>query len=120
MTEKRLLVVDDKPEMGELVRRVADNLGYEVKVTIHGEDFMRVFDSFDPTTVVLDIVMPNIDGIELVKWLNDRGCRANVLVASAYNPNYAEMAESLGKASGLNISFIQKPFRVADLRAALS
>ena len=120
MGDRRLLVVDDRPELGELVRRVAEDIGYEVQVTVHANEFMRIFGSFDPTVVVLDIVMPDIDGIELVKWLYERGATAKVFVTTAFNPHYAQMAEALGEAKGLDVSLIKKPFRIAELRAALS
>lgn len=120
MNGKRLLLVDDLPDMGRIVERVAEQLGYEVQVTTHGKEFMQVYDSFNPTTVFLDIVMPGIDGIELIGWLNRRKCSAEIFVASAFNPKYAELAEKLGAAKGLDISYIVKPFRIADLRAVLA
>jgi DNA-binding NtrC family response regulator len=120
MTDKRLLIVDDLPALGEVVSRVAGNMGYEVRVTTHAEDFKRDYDNFDPTTVVLDIVMPDVDGIELIGWLIERKCDAKILVASAYNPDYARMAETLGTAKGLKISFIEKPYRVSELRTSLA
>lgn len=120
MAEKRLLVVDDRPELGEIVRRAAEGIGYDVQVTVHAHEFMRVFEEFDPTVVVLDIVMPEIDGIELVEWLYERGTDAKVFVTTAYSLHYAQMAEALGKARGLDVSFIKKPFRIAELRDALS
>ncbi len=119
MDIKRLLIVDDQPALGEIVRRTAEGLGYEVKVTTHAEEFMAEFDTFDPTAIVLDIVMPDIDGIELVGWLVDRECCARILVASGYNKRYAKMAETLGVAKGLEISFLEKPYRIAELRDAL-
>lgn len=120
MADKRLLVVDDQPALGEIVRRAAEEMGYEVRVAVHAEEFMEAFDAFAPTVVVLDIVMPDIDGIELVSWLVARKCQAKILVASGYNARYAKMAETLGADKGLQISFLEKPFRIADLRAALS
>lgn len=120
MTEKRLLIVDDEPDMSEVVRRVAEDLGYEVQVAVDGREFMRTFDSFNPTVVVLDIVMPGMDGIELVKWLHTRGCSARIFVASAFNLEYAKMAEMLGEAEGLDVKLLKKPFQIAALRAALS
>jgi DNA-binding response OmpR family regulator len=119
MTEKRLLVVDDQPELGEAVRHVAVEMGYDVLVMTHGKDFMQAFEVFQPTTVMVDIIMPDIDGIELVNWLYDRGCEAKVLVASASHPEYAILAKSIGDAKGLNITSIEKPFKTATLRAAL-
>ena len=118
MQEKRLLVVDDLPELGEAVGFVADALGYEYQVTTHGKDFMRAFEEFHPTTIVLDIVMPEIDGIALVQWLKSRDCSAKVLVASASNPMYAKFAEQIGV--GLDISRVSKPFALDELCEALS
>lgn len=120
MEKKRLLIVDDVPELGEVVRRVAGDLGYDVHVTTHAEEFKREYESFDPTLVVLDIVMPDVDGIELIDWLIERDCHAKILVASAYNPKYAQMAETLGSVKGLEISFIEKPFRISELRETLA
>ncbi len=120
MTQKCLLVVDDKPEMSELVRHVAESLGYEVWMAVDGREFMRAFDSIDPTVVMIDILMPGIDGIELLKWLKDRDYGAKVFVASAFDPKYAKMAQSLGEAGGLDVRLLKKPFQIAELRAALS
>lgn len=74
---KRLLVVDDQPALGEIVRRTAEGLDYEVVVTTHAEEFMAEYESFDPTAIVLDIVMPDIDGIELVGWSNESAALAS-------------------------------------------
>jgi CheY-like chemotaxis protein len=118
--DNRLLVVDDQPQLGEAVRRVGEALGYEVRVTAHADEFMTEYETFDPTLIVLDIVMPDVDGIELVEWLASRNCVASIIVASAYNPRYAQMAKTMGTVKWLDISFLEKPFRVAQLREMLS
>lgn len=118
---KRLLVVDDEPLFGELVAGVAEELGYEVTVTTSASAFRDSFESCDPTTVVLDIVMPGEDGIELMRWLAARECTASIVLATGYNPRYAEMAEMMGKARGLGrVRTLTKPVNLADLRAALA
>ena len=66
MTERRLLVVDDDPDFGDFVRQVAEGSGYQVTVTTGGQEFMEVYDDVDPTAIVLDMVMPEIEGTELV------------------------------------------------------
>ena len=119
MAANRLLIVDDQPALGEIVRRTAEGLDYEVMVTTHADQFMAEYENFDPTTIDLDIVMPDIDGIELVAWLVERKCGARILVASGYNNRYAKMAETLGAAKGLEIMFLEKPFRINELRDAL-
>ncbi|NKB60474.1 MAG: response regulator [Alphaproteobacteria bacterium] len=120
MTDKRLLMVDDEPALGEIVRFVAEDLGYDVQITTHGKEFMQAFESFEPTTIIVDIVMPNIDGIELIHWLHGHDCDAKILVTSGSSEAYARMARNLGDARGLDISVIEKPFRTATLRALLA
>lgn len=72
MSEKRLLVVDDEPEFGELVRQVAAGLGYEVRVTTNGRAFQSAYQELQPTVIVMDMVMPEMDGNELVLWLMEQ------------------------------------------------
>ena len=66
MSDKRLLVVDDEPEFGELVRKVATGLGYEARATTTGHAFQTAYHELHPTHIVMDMVMPEMDGNELV------------------------------------------------------
>lgn len=120
-SEKRLLVVDDEREFGELVKNVAEDLGYKVTVTENAADFMTSYKQNTPTNIVLDMVMPGVDGVELIGWLAQQKCQAEILVVTGYNPRYIELAEDLGGAKGLQrIQTLTKPASLADLRAALS
>ncbi|HVJ51800.1 MAG TPA: response regulator [Aliidongia sp.] len=121
MGTKRLLVVDDEADFGRFVARVAGALDYDVETTTNATDFMARFHSFDPDIVVLDIVMPEMDGVELVQWLVSVKCRARIIIISGYNPLYAQLAESLAAAQGiLSVSTMTKPIKLADLRAILT
>ncbi len=121
MSEKRLLVVDDEPEFGEYVRKVAVGLGYEVEVTSSGKSFMKAFESLEPSVIILDLVMPGIDGVELVQWLVERGCTARLIVITGYNPKYAELAGKLAEARGLSsVTTLTKPVKLSRLRDALA
>ena len=66
---KTLLIVDDEVDFGNLVRRVAEGLGFEVVVLSDSREFKETYNQLDPDKIVLDIVMPGIDGIEIVNWL---------------------------------------------------
>ena len=120
MTEKRLLVVDDEPEFGEFVRKVASDIGYEVQVTTDGRTFQKVYANFKPTTIVLDMVMPEIDGNELVLWLMDQGYTSDLIIITGYSPDYAKDAKILAEFKGLrSVKTLTKPIRLAKLRAVL-
>ncbi|WP_282607114.1 response regulator [Pelagibius sp. Alg239-R121] len=119
MIEKRLLVIDDNRDLAELVRRVGVGAGYDVCVATEAVQFMEAFDSFHPTVIVLDMVMPDTDGIQLLQWLVDRRVTARIVVASGFNPLYAKMAAKLGTAKGLVVTYLAKPFRLQELRAVL-
>lgn len=121
MAEKRLLVIDDERDIGEFIRTVADEMGYDVKVTSSADEFQAAYRSFNPTHIMLDIVMPDIDGIELLRYLAANGCQARVLVMSGYSEKYLESAQKLSDAYGLrNIDRLTKPIRLAKLREVLS
>lgn len=121
MSDGRLLIVDDEPAFGAFVRTVAERMGYEVQVTTQAREFQKAFDGFAPTDIVIDIVMPDADGIELIRWIADKGSNARIIIASGSNPDYAKAAEVLGAAHGLrSISTLRKPVSLADLRAALA
>jgi CheY-like chemotaxis protein len=119
MSTRRLLVIDDEAEFREIVSQVATGLGYEVVSTGRADEFKTAYDAAPPTAIVLDMIMPDVDGIELVRWLADRNCPAKVLVVTGYNPLYRDAAGALGSAQGLTVATLQKPVSLADLRAAL-
>ena len=121
MSEKRLLVVDDEPEFCELVRKVATDLDYEVLVATNGRTFQEAYLALQPTMIVMDMVMPEMDGNELVLWLVEQRYAANLIIITGYNPDYAKDARLLAEFKGLrSVITLTKPIRVARLREALT
>lgn len=118
---QRLLVLDDEPEFCEYVRTVAEQEHYVVKTLQDSRDFQALYESFDPTLIVLDLVMPNMDGIEIIRWLSSKERAVHVVLATGYNPRYAMMADKLamGRSKHLKISPIAKPVRIDTLRRIL-
>ncbi len=120
MNEKRLLVVDDEPEFGEFVRKVAVDLGYEVQVTTNGRAFQKAYENLQPTTIVLDMVMPEMDGNEIVLWLMQQQYASNLIIITGYSPDYAADAKQLAEFKGLrSVTTLTKPIRLAKLREVL-
>ncbi len=80
-----------------------------------------MYGAFDPTAIVLDVVTPETDGIELVKWLSDRQYQGKLLIVTGFTPRYAEMASSLSIVKGMtSVTTLYKPVDLAKLRAALA
>jgi CheY-like chemotaxis protein len=120
MTSLRLLMCDDEAEVGDFVRRVAEDVGYEMKFTDEAGDFGQLYRSFDPNLVILDLAMPNVDGIELLHLLAEEHCRAPILLMSGLDPSMRETALRLGRAYRLNMAgIVAKPIRAAELRELL-
>ena len=120
MTAKRLLVIDDEPDFGEFVRNVAVGAGFVVEVTSDAAAFKKVCVAFDPTVIVLDIVMPEVEGIELIQWLAERKSTVHLIVVTGKDPLYLELARTLGEGHGLrSMTTLAKPVALAELRAAL-
>ncbi len=119
--EGRLLIIDDERDFGEYVGEVGEKLGYDVVVTDNAMDFMHAYREKKPSMIVVDMVMPGVDGVELIDWLAQQQCDSRILIVTGFNPRYVELAEGLGGAKGLpHIKSLTKPVKLADLRAALS
>jgi DNA-binding NtrC family response regulator len=115
----RVLVVDDTEAILLLVRGVAQRMGLEVATLGSTVHFMTTFARFKPHTVVLDIVMPNMDGIEVIQWLCDVNYTGRLIIMSGY-ADHERMAQVLARANRrMSVSSLPKPFRLAALRSML-
>jgi CheY-like chemotaxis protein len=120
MTEKHLLVVDDEKNFGKFVAEVAVSVGYEVELTTGGTEFIRTYEERKPTAIVLDVIMPDMDGFEIATWLAEQRFDGHVIVVTGYAPMYAKLLETLSLAKGLrSVTKILKPVRAKTLRDAL-
>ena len=116
----QLLMIDDDPAICELVRRVAEQIGYRVQTFIEADGFMKAVEQDDPDVIVLDLTMPDIDGIELLRYLSARQSAAQIFIMSGIHPTVRRMAHELGQSGNLRMAgSIPKPVRSADLRALL-
>ncbi len=119
-TAQRLLVIDDEPAIAEFIGDVATEVGFSVKLTNSFNDFQSAYSSFAPTVIVLDLVMPGVDGVELMRFLAEHQCRAQILLASGQDVKVLATAQRLGSTHGLQmLGVLQKPIMVPDLEAML-
>ena len=120
MTAKRLLIVDDEPKFAAFVGKVAARLGYAVEATNHARDFQAAYERQIPDIIVMVMVMPDIDGNELILWLVERNYAADLVIITGYSPDYAVNARLLAEVKGLrSVTTLSKPVPVTRLREVL-
>jgi len=117
MTQAHILVVDDEPDIRELVREILEDEGYQVSTAENGESARTCFARETPDLVLLDIWMPDIDGITLLKeWSSGSGLECPVVVMSGHGSvDTAIEATRLGAHD-----FVQKPISLARLLSIVS
>ena len=119
--KRRVMICDDEPDFRAIVVDVVAGMGMEAVEVGRPEEFAASYAAGAPDIVVLDIVMPNIDGLELVGWLAETGYRGRLVLVSGYNPNYARAARTMADLKGIaGVTVLQKPVALADLRAVLA
>jgi DNA-binding response OmpR family regulator len=120
VAERRLLAVDDDTHILLIVRAVAVDLGFAVETLSESARFMTTYNRVKPDIVTLDIMMPDMDGIEIIQWLNDIESTASVIILSGGARMYMKLGEKLANARGsLHTTLLVKPFALDDLRKAL-
>ncbi len=117
----RLLVIDDDSETATLVTDAAESCGFAVEALEDPAEFLRVYADLDPDVILLEVMMPGIDSIELMRFLADRRARARILIFATADRRMMEMAVNLGRAYSLRIAgIINKPIQVEELRIRLA
>ena len=121
MRQPRLLVIDDEPALAEFVAHVASDCDFLPVLTADDRGFREAFRAERPDLVVLDLGMPGMDGVELLRFLADEGNKAPVLIISGFDRRVLESAFRLGEALGLEmIGPLEKPVRLEELERLLS
>ena len=120
MPSQRLLIIDDEFDIAVLVKEVAEDCGYDVRITVDSNSFKQTYASFAPDLIVLDLSLPGMDGVQLLRFLADAECTARLLILSGFDRKVRSAAEQLGGARGLKmVGSIAKPLRISDLRTLL-
>lgn len=116
MEKPRLLVIDDEPALAEFVAAVADECGFDPILAGNSKAFHHAVRSHRPDMVALDLGMPEMDGVELLRFLAQEDSRAPVLIISGFDRRVLESAFRLGEALGLSmLGPLEKPIRFRDL-----
>ena len=121
MSQPRLLVIDDEPALAEFVAHVARDCGFAPILTADDRAFRDAVVAERPEMVALDLGMPGMDGVELLRFLAAENNRAPVLIISGFDRRVLESAFRLGEALGLQmVGPLEKPVRVDELERLLT
>jgi len=121
MNRPRLLLIDDEPALAAFVANAAGFSGFSADVATNYIEFREKFLENRPNMVALDLGMPGMDGVELLRYLAEEGYRSPVLIISGFDRRVLESAFRLGQALGLVMAGpLEKPVRLEELEALLN
>ena len=112
---QKILVVDDERSISDLIATSLRFVGFEVETATNGSEALTVAEAFRPDAVVLDVMMPGMDGFEVCKKLRDDGQSIGVLFLTAKDTTE-------DKINGLTVGgddYMTKPFSLEELIARL-
>lgn len=120
MSENRLLIAEDENLYGDFVVKIANRLGFKTCVAERFSKFKDRLSDWGPTAIILDLNMPDADGVECMRQIRDLQSSAKVLVMSGMDQKTLDASVMVGQEFGIDIiGSVQKPVRMNDLRAAL-
>lgn len=119
--QPRLLVIDDEPALAEFIASAARECGFDPVLTSDDRQFRDRFLEERPDFVALDLGMPGMDGVELLRFLADQQFAAPVLIISGFDRRVLDSAFRLGEALGLSMAGpLEKPVRLQELEELLN
>lgn len=113
--KKKILVVDDEIKITQIIRAYLEKNEYEVFVALCGKDAIEIFEKYNPSLVILDLMLPDISGEELCKILRKKS-RVPIIMLTA-------KSLEIDIVNGLNIGadgYILKPFSPKELVARIT
>jgi DNA-binding response OmpR family regulator len=121
MPQPRLLLIDDEPALAEFLANAARESGIDPVITSEDWQFREEFLRDRPNMVALDLGMPGMDGVELLRFLAEQDFRSPVLIVSGFDRRVLESAFRLGEALGLTMAGpLEKPVRLEQLENLLN
>jgi two-component system KDP operon response regulator KdpE len=108
----RILIVDDEPQIGRVMRRSLTTHRYDVRVAADGEAALDLFNDWNPDLVITDLSMPNMEGLELCRRLRAIS-KVPILVLSVKSEERVKV-EALDAGAD---DYITKPFGMEELLA---
>ena len=120
MSKNRVLIIDDDARIGRIVQRVANKLRVDTSVIDNPDLFESTYLRYQPNMIFLDLQMPRLDGVELLRKLAENDCKAAIILMSGMDNSVMETAIKFGKSLSLQmVGTLSKPMNIVDLERVL-
>jgi EAL domain-containing protein (putative c-di-GMP-specific phosphodiesterase class I)/DNA-binding NarL/FixJ family response regulator len=120
VAKARLLILDDDPYIGKMMQLIAEPVGLEARFVTRTAEFFEAVDDWHPTHIAIDLVMPEMDGVEVLVKLADRKCGAKIIITSGVGTRVLDAAARSANEHGLRIvGALSKPFSPRSFRTLL-
>ncbi|MBF0527293.1 MAG: response regulator, partial [Deltaproteobacteria bacterium] len=113
--KRRILVVDDEPPVRRLLKRALTQFGYDVLTADDGLNALSVLHNDSVSTVLTDLNMPNMGGLELISIVKNEFPEIDIIAMTGFNKNYRYIDVINAGAC----DFINKPFDLEEIEAKL-
>ncbi len=121
MQSKKVLIIDDEMKICEILRGVAESCNFEAVYVQTGDRFQSVLSEFNPDVIILDLHLPDMDGIELLRFVSNKHCQSQIILMSGYDKKILSTALQLGEAHGLRmLATLHKPFHIVKIKEMLT
>ncbi|HEX3574229.1 MAG TPA: response regulator [Rhodopila sp.] len=118
---KKILVIDDESSITKIIAKIASDLGFIVRTLNQAATAFEVFEEFQPDILILDLIMPDVDGIDVLNQVLAAGTGAKVVVMSGYGKSYLQLGKAVAEFHAHpDVTTLAKPFRRTDLIALLT
>src|SRR5512138_2032705 len=110
MNTKTILVVEDESSIAEVVSLYLKRAGYDVQIASDGRQAINLFEKQMPDFVILDLMLPEVDGLSLTRWLRDRSDVPIIMLTAR--------REEIDRIAGLEMGaddYVVKPFSPQEL-----
>jgi EAL domain-containing protein (putative c-di-GMP-specific phosphodiesterase class I)/CheY-like chemotaxis protein len=115
-----LIVIDDDIDVASLIGRIGERAGFQVNIINESANVLKELRLHEPAAIVLDLQMPSLDGIEVLRLLAEKQAQAGILLVSGMDERTRGSAETFGNEKGLRmLGTVQKPFAPEELLQTL-
>jgi DNA-binding response OmpR family regulator len=110
MSESHILIVEDESSIAEVVSLYLKRAGYHAQIAPDGRQAMILFEGHNPDLIILDLMLPEVDGLSLTRWLRDRSSVPIIMLTAR--------REEIDRITGLEMGaddYVVKPFSPQEL-----